>query len=295
MAKTIYELVDELPVHNMTTRLLGALDWVVPGAWKNIVGFENTITAVTGETDQAWMQKIGERAIHLYNDASQGYQRAQWLYQTIDSTQAIAGAAALVDKIGENVGFLSFLRWLTPKADRTQTIDVSLKVIVELIAFCQLNGIPGDGIGDFVESLADYRHEALMRMAALVCMDGIVPLGPDFVSKALASLQRLGASGLADNKRFQHVQSVVPGSDAQEKFAYISRGLDAVQGWVGSFIASKELGVDKIVGSLHGFADSMDGKLDYVAAFVDIATNYFEHTGTQTVARSLISRAASEV
>jgi hypothetical protein len=68
MAKTIYELVDELPVHNMTTRLLGALDWVVPGAWKNIVGFENTITAVTGETDQAWMQKIGERAIHLYND-----------------------------------------------------------------------------------------------------------------------------------------------------------------------------------------------------------------------------------
>jgi hypothetical protein len=30
MAKTIYELVDELPENNMTTRLLGALDWVVP-------------------------------------------------------------------------------------------------------------------------------------------------------------------------------------------------------------------------------------------------------------------------
>jgi hypothetical protein len=124
MAKTIYELVDDLPAHNMTTRLLGALDWVVPGEWKNIVGFEHTITAVTGETDQTWIQKIGERAIQLYNDASQGYQRAQWLYQTIDSAQALAGAAALVDKIGENVGFLSFLRWLTPKADRTQTIDV---------------------------------------------------------------------------------------------------------------------------------------------------------------------------
>jgi hypothetical protein len=158
-----------------------------------------------------------------------------------------------------------------------------------------LNGIPGDGIGDFVESLADYRHEALMRMAALVCMDGIVPLGPDFVSKAMASLQRLGASGLEENKRFQQVQAVVPGSDAQEKFAYVSRGLGAVQGWIGSFIASRDLGADKIVGSLSGFADGMDGKLDYVAAFVDIATNYFEHTGTQTVARSLISRAASEV
>jgi hypothetical protein len=201
----------------------------------------------------------------------------------------------LVDKIGENVGFLSFLRWLTPKADQTQTIDVSLKLIVELIAFCQLNGIPGDGIGAFVESLADYRHEALMRMATLVCMDGIVPLGPDFVSKSMASLQSLGASGLEANKRFQHLQAVVPGSDAQEKFAYVSRGLEAVQSWVGSFISSKALGADKIVGSLSGFADGMDGKLDYVAAFVDIATNYFEHTGTQTVARSLISRAASEV
>ena len=265
MAKTIYELVDDLPEHNMTTRLLDALDWVVPGEWKNIVGFEKMITEVSGETDQVWIQKIGERAIQLYNDESQGYQRAQWLYQTIDSAQAIAGVAALVDKIGENVGFLSFLRWLTPKADRTQTIDVSLKLIVEIIAFCKLNGIPGDGIGDFIESLADYRHEALMRMATLVCMDGIVPLGPDFVSTSLSSLQSLGASGLEENQRFQQVQSMVPGNDAKEKFAYVSRGLDAVQGWVGSFISSKDLGVDKIVGSLRGFADGMDGKLDYVA------------------------------
>jgi len=120
-------------------------------------------------------------------------------------------------------------------------------------------------------------------------------LGPDFVSTSLSSLQSLGASGLEENQRFQQVQSMVPGNDAKEKFAYVSRGLDAVQGWVGSFISSKDLGVNRIVGSLSGFADGMDGKLDYVAAFVDMTTDYFEHTGTQTVARSLISRAASEV
>jgi hypothetical protein len=275
--------------------LLGTLDWVVPGEWKNIVGFEKTIREVTGETDQEWIQKIGERAIQLYNDKSQGYQRAQWLYETIDSAQGIAGAAALVDKVGENVGFLSFLRWLTPKADTTQTIDVSLKLIVEIIAFCQLNGIPGDGIGDFVESLADYRHEALMRMATLVCMDGIVPLGPDFVSTSMSSLRGLGAAKLENNKRYQQVESMIPGSGAKEKMGYITRGLDAVQGWVGSFVSEKGLGVDKIVGSLGSFAEGMDGKLDYVAAFVDITTDYFEHTGTQTVARSLISRAAGEI
>ena len=295
MAKTIYELVDDLPEKSMTTRLLGALDWVVPGQWKNVVGFEKTIKEVTGETDQEWIQKIGERAIQLYNDKTQGYQRAQWLYEKIDSAQGIAGAAALVDKIGENVGFLSFLRWLTPKADTTQTIDVSLKLIVEIIAFCKLNGIPGEGIGDFVESLADYRHEALMRMATLVCMDGIVPLGPDFVSVSMSSLQSLGASKLAENKRFQQIQSMVPGKNTTEQLSYITRGIDAVQGWIGSFISSKSLGVDKIVGSLSGFAEGMDGKLDYVAAFTDMVTDYFEHTGTQTVARSLISRAAGEI
>ena len=47
MAKTIYQLVDALPEKSMTTRLLGALDWVVPGEWKNIVGFEKMIREVS--------------------------------------------------------------------------------------------------------------------------------------------------------------------------------------------------------------------------------------------------------
>jgi hypothetical protein len=39
----------------------------------------------------------------------------------------------------------------------------------------------------------------------------------------------------------------------------------------------------------------IDGKLDYVAAFLDMTTNYYEHTGTQTVARSLVTRAMGEI
>jgi hypothetical protein len=295
VSKEIHKIVDDLPQKSMTTRLLHALDWVVPGEWKNIVGFENTIKEVTGETDEQWVQKIGERAIQLYNDKTQGYQRAHWLYRKIDSAQGIVGAAALVDKVGEDVRFLSFLRWLTPKADRAQTIDVSLKLIAEIIAFCKLNGIPGDGIGDFVESLADYRHEALMRMATLVCVDGVVPLGPDFVSKSMSSLQSLGPSGLEENKRYRQIESMIPGSDTSQKLGYMSRGLDAVQAWVGSFVSDKGLGAHRIAGSLGKFAEGSDGKLDYVAAFIDITTSYFEHTGTQSVARSLVSRAAGEV
>ncbi len=56
MSKAIFELVDQLPTSNMTTRALKSLDFVVPGEWNNLVGFENTIRDVTGEDDEDVIQ-----------------------------------------------------------------------------------------------------------------------------------------------------------------------------------------------------------------------------------------------
>lgn len=295
MAKSVYEIVDELPTGGMTVRLLGALDWVVPGEYKNLTGFENTIKAVTGETDQKFIQSVGERAIALYNDRTQGYQRALWLYRSVDSVQGVAGAAAMLSKVGQDVGFLSFFRKVLPKEDTTQAVDLGLKLVTEVAAFCYLNGIPGDRVGDFVESLSDYRHEALMRMGALVCVDGLLPLGPDFVQKATGMLERTGAAGLAKNERFQRIRGMLPGDSSKEQFGLIEKSLESVKGWAQGFVASKGLTRNRVFQSVQGLSDRMEGKLDYAAAFLDMTTDYFEHTGTQTVARSLISRAAGEV
>jgi hypothetical protein len=295
MSKPIYQAVDELPAKSMTTRVLHALDWVVPGQWTNLVGFEPTIKAITGETDPKMVQKIGERAIALYNDKSQGYQGALWLYQMVDTLQGMAGWAALASKVGEDINFLSLLHRLTPKADTTQALDFCVKLVVELVAFCKLNGLPGDSFADFVKSLSDYRDEALMRMAALVCLDGLLPLGPDFLDKALSYLDRSGAGDLEKNERFQKVKELIPGGDTASQMGFIQKGTGAVKDWVRSFVASRDLGTDKVVGGLRGFLHGIEGKLDYVAAFLDVTTNYYEHTGTQTVARSLITRAVGEV
>ncbi|MDE5106555.1 MAG: hypothetical protein O4808_05630, partial [Trichodesmium sp. St17_bin3_1_1] len=62
MSKTIFELVDELPSDNITIKALRALDFIVPGEWDNLVGFENTIRTVTGEDDEDLIQQIGDRA-----------------------------------------------------------------------------------------------------------------------------------------------------------------------------------------------------------------------------------------
>jgi len=137
MAKTIYQLVDELPKDDLTVKVLKSLDFVIPGEWTNVVGFEQTIREVTGEEDQDLIQKIGERAITLYNDESQGYKRAMWLYETANKAGSTLGTAAMANKIGQDVGFLGFLTNITPKPDKAQKIDLTFKLIVELLAYCQ--------------------------------------------------------------------------------------------------------------------------------------------------------------
>ncbi len=294
-ATPIFELVDKLPENNLTTKALHALDFVAPGQWRNLVGFEKTIQVLTGETDQALIQKIGERAIQLYNDRSQGYQRAIWLYHMAESMSNALGVAALANKVGERFHILSLFSKITPKSDKAQTIDFSVKLVVELVAFCQINGLPGDSIGDFVKSLTHYQDEALIRMAALICFDGLLPLGPDYLNKLLSLLGQSGPAQLEENATFQRVRSLVPGGEPKGQFGFIQRSMGSVKDWMAGFTTQHALTPTKVLDGLKGFLDVTGDRLDYVAAFLDLTTNYFEHTGTQSVARSLIERAVNEI
>lgn len=295
MSKAIYEYVDNLPTGGMTVMALKSLDFVIPGQWQNLVGFENTIRAVTGETDAALIQQIGDRAVTLFNDKSQGYQRALWLYQTVDSASGTLGTAALANKIGQDVGFLGLLKHLTPKAEQLQSIDLTVKLVVELVAFCQINGIPGDSIGDFLASLKDYGGESLMRMAALVCFDGLVPLGSDFSLKALSMIKGMGPSDLQSNQTFKAVSDLIPGGNPAGQLGFITQSFESTKGWMDNFVASKNLTPDKVVSNLEGVVSGIGGKLDYLGAFMDMYVKYYEHTGIQTLARRLIERAVAEI
>ena len=296
MSESIFELVDNLPTNNITTMMLRSLDSIVPGEWENTVGFVNTIRKVTGETDEELIQQIGDRAVWLYNDKSQGYRRAMWLYQTVDRTDKALGTAALANKVGDKIPLIGgLLTKVTPNPDKAQSLDLCLKLVVELVAFCQINGIPGDSIGDFVAALGDYSGESLMRMAALVCVDGLIPLGPDFLLKAQSTIGGIGPKDLESNSTFKNVQELIPGGNTRGKLDFIGESFDSVTGWMADFVGSKNLKPQKVMGNLQGFLEFSDNKLDYVAAFIDMSTNYYEHTGTQTLARRLIERAFDEI
>lgn len=295
MVKPIFQLVDELPTNNLTVMSLQALDFVVPGEWQNLVGFQNTIKTVTGETDESLIQQIGERAIYLYNDSSQGYQKALWLYQTIDSAGSALGAAALANKVGEKVPLLGFLNNITPKPEKAQSIDLTLKLVVELVAFCQINGLPGDSIGDFLGALGDYSGESLMRMAALISFDGLIPLGPHFILNVSKTIGNLSPNDLEQNQTFKSVSSFIPGGSPAGQLGFINQSFDSVKGWMDDFISQRGLTPELITNHLLQFVEISADKLDYLGAFLDMSTNYYEHTGIQTLARRLIERAVAEI
>ena len=295
MAKPIYEILDDLSRRGMTLRMMKVCDWVIPGKYVNVVGFEETIRHVTGETDPDYIQQIGERAIQLYNDPKEGYQRALWLYQTCDSVQGLAGFASFLSKVGDDVGFLGWFRKLLPKEDTTQAVDLGIKLVTEIVAFCTLNGVPGDSVGDFVESLQEMENERLMRMGTLVAVDGVLPLGPDFLNKAYQMLESAGASGLAGNERFARMSGLIPGESNQQKLSFVQEGLTSIRGWANDFVAKNDITQNRVLKSVNGLSEKIEGKMDYAAAFIDMTTDYFEHTGIQSVGRSLIARAQAEV
>lgn len=296
MDKSIIQLVDELPTDNITVKVLKALDYIAPSQWNNLVGFDNSIRTITGETDAKVIQKICDRAVALYHDPQQGYQAAIKLYQTIDKADTAIAAAALANKVGEKIGFLSFLGNITPKADVTQSIDLVLKIAVEIIAFCKLNGIPKPNPQEFATALTNnYQDASLMRMIALVCIDGILPLGPDFIGKIQGIISGTDVGIITQNPIFAAISNFLPGSNPSDKLGFINQGFSSAQGWMNNLVTKTGITPQSISSSLGNFIQIADDNLDFVAAFLDQTTNYYEHTGIQTVARCLILQAHTSV
>ncbi|MEO7331255.1 MAG: hypothetical protein ABI193_21950 [Minicystis sp.] len=291
----IQDVLQALPEKSLTTRLLGALDYLVPGEWENVVNYEAMIKRVTGEDDQALIQKVGEKAIHLYNDPEQGYHRAVQIYHMIDNTSGLAGLAALASKVGQSYESLSFLANVTPKADTTQAIDAGLKFVGELAAFCYCNGLPGDTVSDFAAALASYEKEDSMRFASWLAFDCVLPLGPDFLSKVMELLSSLSNNQLGEHSRFSRLANLLPGGDIAEKKDLILRNLDSSKATISNFVSSKGMEQQGIFDRVKEYVDVADNSLDWVAAAIDLGTNCFEHTGIQSVARRVISRAYGEI
>lgn len=295
MSRTIVDFADGLKNQGITSAVLKGLDWVVPGRYISVVGFTNMIRAFTGESDEAFIQKVGERAIALYADKSQNYERAVFIYRTVDEIGENAGKLALAGEMTEGLRFLKFLDRLTPKSEKVQTFDFALKAGAEIAAFCQLNGLPGDDIGSFLKSLGDMEPERQMRIACMICIDGILPLGPEFVDKALDGLKGMSAADAERNGKFKLLASALPGGSTGGQLGFLTEGLGSMADWMKGFVSEKGITQSKVLGAVENLVGKSEAKMDYLAAFLDISCRYYEHTGIQSVCRAAITKAVNEV
>ena len=287
----IYELVNDLPSTSITGAVLRALDYIAPGQWKNITNFDELIKDETGETDESLIQQVGERAITLYTDSSNNYQKAVWCFQMVDSIDKTMVAASAVNLIGQKFD-LGFLQAISVQPETAQAIDAGVKFACELASFGFVNGIPGDGVIEFSKALGGYAKEDAIRLAAFLAIDCVLPLGPNFMDKIAESIS--GAS-LSDNKLFNAVSKYLPGSSIDEQKAIIQKNIETSGGTLIEMAKSKGIEQGGVLEKVKGYIDFSDDKMDVIAATVDLMTSYYEHTGIQSVARRLISRSYSEI
>lgn len=296
MSKRIHVRLHELPERSVTTLALNALDFIVPGEWKNVNDFREMIAVTTGVTDQEDQNEIARKAIGYYDSDDEHYQTAMRLFELVDSLDKAASVMAAANKIGENFNMLGFMERWTPKADTTQAIDAGLKLIVEVINYFLLYGWPKDGgVGAFVDGLKSYGKDELMRLTAWIVFDGIVPLGPDFMRKVTDAMNRVSSDELGNNKIYKAIESYIPGTSASDKQNFIQKALVSSQAWITDFVQKRGITQEKVVAKLQSVLNTADNSLDFLAAALDATTNYYEHTGTQTVARAVIKRAHKDI
>ena len=292
---TILERLDQLPRRNLTVLCLRGISTLVPGGWQNITSADALIREVLGSDDPALIAQVRSRADSLSRARHEGYGRAMSLYDAVNRSQKAAGGLRLLANVTSVLPLVQQLSRLTPASDTLQAADLSLKVAAEMLAFTQVNGLPGDSFGDFAASLAEYGSEARLRMVALVCFDALLPLGDQALQRLDGLLGQLGKADLRGLPAYAGMASLLPGRGEDAHLRFLRQGVETWLGWAGGFASGLGLSAQKAVRALESTLGPWQGGCEQLATFLDAFTDTYQHTGVQAISRRLVERAVAEI
>jgi hypothetical protein len=292
---TILERLDRLPKRNLTVLALKGIGTLVPGGWRNLTSADDLIADVLGSNDPTLIAQVRRRADELSRARHEGYTRAMSLYDAVNRSQKAAGGLRVLANVAGGLPLVKQMAKLTPASDTLQAVDLSLKVGAEMLAFTQVNGLPGDSFGDFAASLSEYAGEASVRMAALVCFDALLPLGDQALQRLDGLLSQVAPRELRDLPAYAGMASLIPGRGDEAHLTFLRRGVDTWLGWADGFVGGLGLTGQKAVRALEGTLGPWQGGFEQLATFLDAFTDTFQHTGVQAIARRLVERAAAEI
>lgn len=291
---TVLERLERLPRRNLTVLALKGIG-TLAGGWTNVTSADALISEVLGTNDPALLAQVRARADVLSRARHEGYGRALSLYDAVNRSQKASGGLRVLANVTGGLPLVKRMAQVVPPSDTLQAVDLSLKVAAELLAFTQVNGLPGDSFGDFAAALQDYAGDARVRMAALVCFDALLPLG----DQALARLEELlaGVSGrdLRQVPAYTGMARLLPGRGDEAHLAFLRQGVGTWLGWAGGFVSDLALTGQRAVHALESTLGPWQGSFEGLAAFLDAFTDTYQHTGVQAVARRLVERAAAEI
>ena len=292
---TVLERLDRLPRRDLTVLALKGISTLVPGDWQNITSANALIASVMGSDDPALIAQVRERADTLSRARHEGYGRALSLYDAVNRSQKAAGGLRLLANVGGVLPLIKRVAKLTPTSDTLQAVDLGLKVAAEMLAFTQVNGLPGDSFAEFGASLNEYAGEARVRMAALICFDALLPLGDQALQRLDDLLGQVGQKELRLSPAYGGMAAMIPGRGDDAHLSFLRRGVDQWLGWAGGYASSLGLSAQKAVQALETTLGPWQGGFEQLATFLDAFTDTYQHTGVQAVARRLVERAAAEI
>lgn len=292
---TVLERLDRLPRRDLTVLALKGISTLVPGDWQNITSANALIASVMGSDDPALIAQVRERADTLSRARHEGYGRALSLYDAVNRSQKAAGGLRLLANVGGVLPLIKRVANLTPTSDTLQAVDLGLKVAAEMLAFTQVNGLPGDSFAEFGASLNEYAGEARVRMAALICFDALLPLGDQALQRLDDLLGQVGQKELRLSPAYAGMAAMIPGRGDGAHLSFLRRGVDQWLGWAGGYASSLGLSGQKAVRALETTLGPWQGGFEQLATFLDAFTDTYQHTGVQAVARRLVERASAEI
>ena len=295
MSATVLERLERLPRRNLTVLALRGISTLVPGGWQNQTSPEALISDVLGSDDLDLVQQVRARADELSRARHEGYRRALSLYDAVNRSQKAAGGLRVLANVAGALPLVKRLAVLTPASQTLQAVDLSLKVAAEMLAFTQVNGLPGDSFAAFGDSLREYSGEARVRMAALVCFDALLPLGDNALHRLDGLLGQVGSRELHQLPSYAGMASLLPGRGDAAHRSFMRRGVDQWLGWADGFVGELGLSGQRAVRALETTIGPWHGGMEQLATFLDAFTDTYSHTGVQAVARRLVERAAAEI
>jgi hypothetical protein len=295
MSATVLERLERLPRRNLTVLALRGISTLVPGGWQNQTSPEELISDVLGSDDPELVQQVRSRADELSRARHEGYRRALSLYDAVNRSQKAAGGLRVLANVAGALPLVKRLAVLTPASQTLQAVDLSLKVAAEMLAFTQVNGLPGDSFAAFGDSLREYAGEARVRMAALVCFDALLPLGDNALHRLDGLLGQVGSRELHQLPSYAGMASLLPGRGDAAHLSFVRRGVDQWLGWADGFVGDLGLSGQRAVRALETTIGPWHGGMEQLATFLDAFTDTYSHTGVQAVARRLVERAAAEI